>query len=172
MGTRRTAPKPPASSTTPPPLANALLLVVALGLGITTLVSRGRLTWPPTQLLASLYTVAGFLAMVGPIVLHRRDSTEIALGELLWMAGGLVVWVFDLASLARGEFRTASWSTPLGYQPMGLTILAVLLTAWRCKVAGTSWSWTNVTGWILGLFWVAMAAYTLLPPRVLGVAMR
>ncbi len=137
-----------------------------------TLFARGRLSWPPTQLLASIYTVAGFLAIVGPIVLHRRESTEIALGELLWMTGGLVVWVFDLAALARGEFRTTTWATPLGYQPMGLTILAVLLTAWRCRVAGASWSWTNVTGWVLGIFWVGMAAFTLLPARVLGVAMR
>jgi hypothetical protein len=162
----------PTVSAASPPLVNALLLVLALGSGFVTLFSRGKLSWPPTQLLASVYTVAGFLALIGPFVLHRRVGGEVALGELLWMAGGLVVWVFDLASLARGEFKTTAWSTPLGYQPMGLTILAVLLTAWRCKLAGSSWSWTNVTGWVLGLFWVGMAAYTLLPPRVLGVAMR
>ncbi len=160
------------SSLSSTPLVNALLLVFAVGSGVLTLFTRGRLSWPPTQLLTSLYTVAGFLAMIGPIVLHRRESSEVALGELLWMAGGLVVWVFDLASLARGEFSITAWSTPLGYQPMGLTILAVLLTAWRCRVAGANWSWTNITGWILGLFWVGMAAYTLLPARVFGVAMR
>jgi hypothetical protein len=123
-------------------------------------------------LLASLFTVAGCLAMIGPILLHRRDSAEVGLGELLWMAGGLVVWIFDLAAVARGEIRSLSWATPLGYQPMGLTILAVLIAAWRCRLAGSSWSWTNVAGWTLGLFWVAMAATTLLPARVLGVAMR
>jgi hypothetical protein len=172
MASKRVTPKATLTPAGSPPLANALLLVFAIGSGIATLFSRGRLSWPPTQLLASLYTLAGFLAMIGPIVLHRRVASEVALGELLWMTGGLVVWVFDLASLARGEFKTAAWSTPLGYQPMGLTILAVLLTAWRCRVAGASWSWTNVTGWMLGLFWVGMAGYTLLPARVLGVAFR
>jgi hypothetical protein len=172
MATKRVAPKASASSGSAPHLINALLLGVALCTGIGTLFARGRLSWPPTQLLASIYTVAGFLAMIGPIVLHRRESSEVALGELLWMAGGLVVWVFDLAAVARGDFRTLSWATPLGYQPMGLTILVVLLAAWRCRVAGSNWSWTNVTGWALGLFWVAMAAYTLVPGRVLGLAMR
>jgi hypothetical protein len=172
MASKRVTPKSTAPTGSSPPLANALLLVIALGLGVATLFGRGRLSWPPTQLLASFFTVAGFLAMIGPIVLHRRESSEVALGELLWMAGGLVVWVFDLASLARGEYKTTTWPTPLGYQPMGLTILVVLLAAWRCRVAGASWSWTNVTGWVLGLFWVGMAGYTLLPATVFGVAMR
>jgi hypothetical protein len=174
MATKRVPPKSTASasSSSQPPLLTALLLGAALCGGVGLLFARGRLTWPPNQLLASLYTVAGCLAMIGPILLHRRDSPEVGLGELLWMAGGLVVWIFDLAAVARGEFRTLSWATPLSYQPMGLTILAVLIAAWRCRVAGSSWAWTNVTGWALGLFWVAMAASTLLPARVLGLAMR
>ena len=172
MATKRVPPKPQASSSSASPLINAMLLGAALCGGIGILFARGRLSWPPTQLLASVYTVAGCLAMIGPILLHRRESAEVGLGELLWMSGGLVVWVFDLAAVARGDLRTLSWATPLGYQPMGLTMLAVLLAAWRCRVAGPSWSWTNVTGWALGLFWVAMAASTLVPARVLGLAMR
>jgi hypothetical protein len=174
MATKRVPPKATASATSSSsaPLLNALLLGAALCGGFGLLFSRGRLTWPPTQLLASLYTVAGCLAMIGPILLHRRDSPEVGLGELLWMAGGLVVGIFDLAAVARGDVRSLSWATPLGYQPMGLTILAVLLAAWRCRVAGSSWTWTNVTGWALGLFWVAMAASTLVPARMLGLAIR
>lgn len=174
MASKRSTPKSAASnsSSTSAPLATASLLGVALIYGMVTLFAKGRLSWPPTQLLASAFTVAGCLALIGPILLHRRDSSEVALGELLWMAGGLVVWVFDLAALIRGDFRTISWPTPLGYQPMGLTILAVMLAAWRCRLVGSSWNWTNVTGWLLGLFWVGMAASTLVPGRVLGLAMR
>jgi len=172
MASKRVAPKPSSAPSATAPLANALLLGVAICYGIFTLVARGKLSWPPTQLLASAYTVAGCLALIGPIVLHRRGSTDVGLGELLWMAGGLVVWVFDLAAVVRGESRAISWATPLGYQPMGLTILAVMLAAWRCRFAGSSWSWTNVTGWLLGVFWVVMAASTLLPARVLGLAMQ
>ncbi len=171
MATKRAASKVPAPSSAPP-IANALLLVASLCYGLGILFARGRLEWPPTQLLASAYTVAGCLAMIGPILLGRRDAGDVGLGELLWMAGGLVIWVFDLAAVARGEARSLSWATPLGYQPMGLTILAVLLAAWRCRVARSNWSWTNVTGWTLGLFWVAMAASTLVPGRALGFAMR
>ena len=172
MASKRVAPKTSASASATPPLGTALLLGAAFCYGLGTLFARGRLTWPPNQLLARTFAVAGCLAMIGPILLYRRESTEIGLGELLWMAGGLVVWIFDLAAVVKGEARTLSWATPLGYQPMGLTILAVLLATARARVAGSNWSWTNVTGWALGIFWVAMAATTLIPGRILGLAMR
>ena len=154
------------------PVGTAVLVGLALAYGVSTLVSRGRMQWPPTQFLASLYTVAGCLALVGPIVLFRKDAGELGLGDLLWMVGGLVVWVFDGAALIRGETRTLSWATPLGYQPMGLTILAVGMAAWKSRTGGPGWSWTNVTGLILGVFWVGMAASTLVPARTLGLAIR
>ena len=171
MATKRSAPKAPSTSSSPP-IANAVLLGLALCYGVGLLFAKGKLDWPPTELMANSFTVAGCLALVGPILLHRRDSGEIGLGELLWMAGGLVIWVFDAAAIARGEARSTAWATPLGYQPMGLTILAVLLAGWRGKVAASSWSWTNVTGWSLGVFWVAMAAWTLVPHKMFGLASR
>src|SRR5262249_13585732 len=81
------------------PLANALLVGTALVAGVAILVSRGRMSWPPNQLLASIFTVAGCLAAVGPIVMARSEASERGLGELLWMTGGLLVWVFDLVAL-------------------------------------------------------------------------
>ena len=154
------------------PVLNAILVGAAVCYGLAILVNRGRVSWPPNQLLASLYTVAGCLALVGPIVLARGESSEGGLGELLWMTGGLLVWVFDAVALIRGEWRTNAWVTPLGYQTMGLTILAVLLAGWRCRIAGRGWSWTNVTGWVLGLFWVGMALTTMWPSRVGGLVSR
>ena len=171
--TRRPAPRSAATSSSgSAPLTTASLLVVALAYGVGTLVSHGQMKWPPTQLLASLYTVAGCLAIVGPILLLRKDADAIGVGELIWTVGGLVIWVFDAAALARGDTRTLSWATPLAYQPMGLTMLAVGAAAWRSRSGSTNWSWSNVTGWALGIFWVAMAAITLLPPRTLGLALR
>jgi hypothetical protein len=82
------------------------------------------------------------------------------------------VWVFDAVALLRGDWRTWAWVTPLGYQTMGLTILAVLLAGWRCRLTGRSWSWTNVTGWVLGLFWVGLAVSTMWSSRALGLASR
>ncbi len=172
------AKRAPAKSATPAhtsatgPVFNALLLAAAVGYGLMLLVNRGRLSWPPNQLLASLYTVAGCLAVVGPIVLARGSEGEPALGELLWMTGGLLIWVFDGVALLRGDWKTTAWVTPLGYQTMGLTILAVLLAGWRCRVAGRNWSWTNVTGWILGLFWVGMALAAFAPARSAGMVAR
>src|SRR6185437_1172924 len=126
----------------------------------------------PHDLLTSLYLVAGCVALVGPIVLARAQAAEGGLGELLWMAGGLLIWVHDGAALVRGNWRSASWITPLDHQTMGLTILAVLLAGWRCKLGSRSRSWTNVTGWVLGLFWIGMAVATWLPSRVPGVVSR
>ena len=165
---------PPSSApaTASGPVFNAVLLGAAVCYGLAILVNRGRLAWPPNQLLASLYTVAGCLALVGPIVLVRGETGEAGLGELLWMTGGLLVWVFDAVAAVRGDWRTTAWVTPLGYQTMGLTILAVLLAGWRCRVAVRGWSWTNVTGWVLGAFWVGLALSTIWPGRGIGLAFR
>ena len=154
------------------PVFNAVLLGLALCYGLVLLVNRGRLNWPPNQLLSSLYTVAGCLAVVGPVVLARTVEGEAGLGELLWMTGGLLVWVFDAVAALRGQWQGTAWVTPLGTQTMGLTILAVLLAGWRCRVAGRNWSWTNVTGWILGLFWVGMALVVMTPGRPGGLALQ
>jgi hypothetical protein len=140
--------------------------------GLAILVMRGRLSWPPHQLLSSIFTVAGCLAMVGPVVMARGDAGDRGLGELLWMTGGLLVWVFDILALVRGQWRTMAWATPLGAQTMGLTILAVLLAGWRCRLVGRNWSWTNVTGWLLGVYWVTMALVSFLPQRPMFASLR
>lgn len=165
----RTAGSTGAGST---PLVTALLLVASVGYALAILVSRGRVGWPPHQLLASIATVAGCLALVGPIVLARADSAEGGLGELLWMTGGLLVWVFDLAALISGRAQTTAWATPLDGQTMGLIILAVLVAGWRSHFAVKSWSWTNVTGWVLGIFWVGTALASWVPSRIVTAATR
>jgi hypothetical protein len=139
-------------------VTNAILLTAALGCGISLLISRGRLTWPPLALLSSLSTLAGCMALVGPLILARSGPSEGNLGELVWLTAGLLLWLFDIAAILQGRLRTVSWTTPLGDRTMGLVIFAVLLAGWRCGLAGRNWSWTNVTGWALGLFWVGMAA--------------
>ena len=161
-----------ASSTAPgsSPLVTAILLLGSVGYALAILVSRGRVGWPPHQLLASSATVAGCLALVGPIVLARVESSEGGLGELLWMTGGLLIWVFDLAALIRGQWQSTPWATPLDSQTMGLIILAVLVAGWRSRLAVRSWSWTNVTGWVLGLFWVGMALWSWVPSRIVTAA--
>ena len=175
MSSKRVASRSTTSSTSPQagsPLTNALLVGGAISSGMAILVTRGRMSWPPHQLLSSIFTVAGCLAMIGPIVMARGESGDRGLGELLWMTGGLLVWVFDLVALARGQWRTMAWATPLGAQTMGLTILAVLLAGWRCRLVGRNWSWTNVTGWALGLFWVGMALSTAVRGGASGLASR
>jgi hypothetical protein len=138
-------------------IINFALILAALAWGAGLLVHRGRLTWPPYQLLASLSTLAGCLALVGPLILLRSREIEGSLGELLWLTGGLAVWIFDIEGLTRGQWRTLHWATPLDARTMGLVILAVLLAGWKCKSASGNWAWTNVTGWVLSAFWVASA---------------
>jgi hypothetical protein len=138
-------------------IANALLVGAALSSGAALLVHGGRLTWPPYQLLSGLETVAGCLALVGPLILLRSGELEGSLGELLWLAGGLLVWIFDMEGVLQGRWRTLHWATPLSDRALGLTILAVLVAGWKCGLADWNWSWTNVTGWLLSTFWIAMA---------------
>jgi hypothetical protein len=160
------------SRMTASPLTNALLVAAAIAAALGILVTRGKMTWPPNQLLSSVFTVAGCLAMVGPLVMARGEPEERGLGELLWMTGGLLVWVFDVVAIYRGQWRSMTWATPLEAQTMGMTILAVLLAGWRCQLVGRNWSWTNVMGWILGLYWVGMAVVAFVPQRPLAAALR
>ncbi len=160
MSTKRAGSKSSESSTPDRAIFNAMLVLAALGGGIALLVQRGRLSWPPYELLASVSTLAGCLALVGPFVLARPDAAKGGLGELLWMTAGILVWVMNAAAIAQGQWRTMSWTSPLGDRLMGLTILAVLIAGWRCGLAGRNWSWTNVTGWALGLLWIGLAIST------------
>jgi len=160
MSSKRASTKSTDSSGPDRAIMNALLVISALGGGIMLLVQRGRLSWPPYELMASISTIAGCLALVGPFVLARPDAAKGGLGELLWMTAGVLVWVLDVSALAQGQWRTMSWTSPLGDRLMGLTILAVLVAGWRCGLAGRNWSWTNVTGWALGILWIGLAVST------------
>src|SRR5437762_254927 len=73
-------------------ITNALLIGTALVWGAGLLVQHGRLTWPPYALLSSLATLAGCLALVGPVILFRSADLEGSLGELGWLTAGLIVW--------------------------------------------------------------------------------
>jgi len=157
MSAKRASSSPGATSSPEHAVTNAILLTAALGWGLSLLIQKGRLTWPPLALLSSLSTLAGCLALVGPLILARSGGKEGSLGELVWLTGGLLVWLFDIAAAIQGSARGLNWATPLGDRTMGLVMLAVLLAGWRCGLAGRDWSWTNVMGWTLGVFWVAMA---------------
>jgi hypothetical protein len=153
------------------PIATALIIVLALGYGLRSLVVNGRVNWPPDHLLDSLATVAGCLAIVGPILLLRRTGQS-GVGDLVWLTGGLLIWVFDLVGLAGGDWRSIQWTTPLSPRIMGLMMLALMIAAFRRGSGGESWSWTNVVGWSLGLFWVASAFISLAPTCSLLVSLR
>jgi hypothetical protein len=162
------------NSTSNPAIANALLVAASLLCGAWLLVQKGRLTWPPYQLLASLSTLAGCLALVGPLILIRSGQVEGSLGELLWLTGGLLVWFFDIEAVIQGHWKTIPLATPLHDRTLGLAILAVLLAGWKCGLADRNWSWTNVIGWLLSAFWVGMAfcSWFLAPAIRTGLATR
>jgi hypothetical protein len=155
-----------------PPLVNALLVAAAIAYGLWLLVHRGQVSWPPTDWLANLYTLAGCLALVGPLVLARRGGAGGGLGEHLWLSAGLLVWIFDLAAAWNGHGRGLAWATPINSQALGLTLLAVLVASWRTRGSGRDWSWANVTGWMLGLFWIGLGLASLLPTRTFSLAIR
>jgi hypothetical protein len=145
------------ASASNPAIANAVLIAAAVLACAALLIERGRLTWPPYQLLSSLSTLAGCLALVGPLILMRSGQIEGSLGEMMWLTGGLLVWFFDIEAVAQGRWKTVAWATPLSDRTLGVAILAVLMAGWKCGLAVRNWSWTNVMGWILSAFWVGMA---------------
>ena len=176
MPAKRTAARAAAgpSTTAPSPVWNAAAVAGAVAYGLWLLVDRGRISWPPHELAAGASTVAGSLAMAGPLVLARRRGSpgEAGLGELIWLTAGLLVWVFDLAALAQGNRGPIAWVNPLGVRPMGLTVLAVGLGGWRAHGLGKGWTWTNVVGWLLGALWVGLAGASLWGARGTTLAMR
>ncbi len=76
MATKRVATKPAGPPTVSPPLRTVLLLTAAVAYGLWVLVVKGRVSWPPHELLSGAYTLAGCLALVGPALLARRDAGE------------------------------------------------------------------------------------------------
>src|SRR5271157_6012851 len=83
MSAKRASSSPGAVSSPEHAVTNAILLTAALGWGFSLLIQRGRLTWPPLALLSSLSTLAGCLALVGPLILARSGGKEGSLGELV-----------------------------------------------------------------------------------------
>ena len=138
-------------------ITNAVLIAIAFAWGLSLLVQRGRMTWPPYALLSSLATLAGCLALVGPIILFRSGEIQGSLGELAWLSAGILIWILDIAAVLQGQWRTTAWATPLSDRTLGLMVLAVLVAGWKCGLAQRNWSWTNVAGCLLSAFWVAMA---------------
>ena len=174
MPSKRTygKPAPTAGATAASPALNLVILGAAAAYGVWLLVARGRMSWPPTDLVANLFTLAGCIALAGPVILLRRDVGEGGVGDSAWLTGGVLLWVFNLASLARGDGRWATLATPISASTLGLTMLAVVVAAWRMRGGGNSWSWTNLTGWVLGIFWVGVALAGLAPGNPARLAMR
>ncbi len=146
------------SSSSAHPLTSALLLAGAIAWGLWRLVESGRVAWPPHGLLASLSTLAGCIALVGPLILLRSGELNGELGELAWMTAGILIWICDLEAIARGQWRTMAWATPLSERTIGVVVLAVLIAGWKCGLKEWKWSWTNLTGWLLAMLWIGVAA--------------
>ncbi len=154
------------------PIANTLLMALAGAYAVYLQVSHGRLTWNVEQFLSAAYTLSGCLALIGPLVLLRPGiRADSGLGDLSWLTGGLLIWIFNLANLVQGGDPRQAWITPLGATSMGLTILAVMIAGSKSRGKGTL-SWTNLTGWVLGLFWIGLSVYTIWPDEAIGVAVR
>jgi hypothetical protein len=142
---------------------NAAVIVAALGIGTWLLVQQGQLDWPPSRLLENLSTLAGCLALVGPILLLRQDRSKAGVGDLVWLTAGCLTWLYNLAALARGSFVLERAPNPSGALIMGLAIGAVSIAGLRLQGLGRAWTWTNITGWVLGIFWIVLGTLTLLP---------
>lgn len=146
------------------PWGIVMLLAGAVGIAVWALVRRGGMEWPPRELLSGAFTVTGGLALAGPIALWLHGAgDDRGLGERVWMTCGLLTWLFDAAGLARGETRPNTLISPIPATTLGLFALAIVIAGWRGRSDSNNWRWTNVLGWMLGLFWIGLAAWSLFP---------
>ncbi len=137
------------------PLWNAAVVGVASMLAGWLLLSRYRYGWPSKELASTVSTIVGCLAIAGPFVLFRRGSEEQGVGDLSWMASGLLILTFDLASTVRGASGSHNWINPLEPRTMALIVLAFTLAGWHQRRGEPIWTWTNVIGWIQTCGWLA-----------------
>jgi hypothetical protein len=147
---------------------NAAVIVASLAVGAWALVARGQLSWPPMRLLSALSTLSGCLALAGPIVFARHDRSRAGVGDLVWLNAGVLAWLYGLSAAARGTLAAERLLDPMGPVALGLAALASMIAGWRIYGPGAGWTWTNVTGWILGVFWVFGGGLALLPSSASG----
>jgi hypothetical protein len=146
------------------PWGIVLLLAGSVGAAAWALVQRGGMEWPPRELISGAFTITGGLALAGPIALWLRGSgDDRGLGERIWMTCGLLAWLFNIAGAVQGDVRPNTLISPIPPITLGLFALAIALGGWKGRSDATNWSWTNVLGWMLGLFWIGLAAWTLFP---------
>lgn len=166
MASRRSNSASPATSMTnagAPPLWNAVAVLGALGAAAYLLIERGAVSWPPDDLLRSASTLAACLTLIGPLILWNGGNGKPgSLGDLIWMTAGLALWAFLLAGLARGDARRLDWTSPVPPSMLGLFLLATAAAGRRTARLPLSWTWTDVLGTTLGLFWILIALAELL----------
>lgn len=141
------------------PLWNAAVVGAAVAFAAWSVFARrGGSAWAWRELLTTITTVAGCLAIAGPFVLFRRGGDEQGVGDLAWMTSGLLILIFDLAAVVQGAPRSHNWVNPIEIRSMGLIVLAVLLAGRHQRGAEPLWTWTNVLGWLQSATWLAAAA--------------
>lgn len=155
MAAKRPNPRPRESGDLLPAW-NAALVAAAVAVAGYVLVARGRLSWPPRELIATSSTLVGCLTLIGPLILWtRRGDQPGSLGDLVWMACGLSAWAFGLSLWARGDVARLDWIAPAEPRILGAVAIAASVAAWRIGRLRLEWSWTGVVGGCLALFWIA-----------------
>lgn len=156
MASKSTSSRSVATGSSAQPMWNAAIMGVAIVAAFWLLVASNRLSWPPRELLAGATTLAGCLALAGPLVELRRGEQERGVGDLAWLASGFLLWVFNLVAAFHGAPRGWNWTNPVGTRSMGLTMLAIVLAGRFHTRGGAQWTWTNILGWSLAVFWIGV----------------
>lgn len=173
MPSKRSASKPGPSgpSGAPSPLLSAALVCLGVGHGLYLLVDRGAIGWPPSQLMGPASTLAGSVAMVGPIVLWKKvGGSDASVGDLVWMAGGLFLWLLDLSAIAEGRSGRMDWAVPAEPRVLGCFAVAVMVAGWTSGHARWAWTWSGITGSILGGIWVSRMVLELMGGGAAGAS--
>jgi hypothetical protein len=143
------------------PFVNLVIISISLGAFLRLAVARGWVDWPPTQIGPILTAFAGWVALTGPWILfrHEEQSGGMGVGDRVWITCGLALWIALGMNLAGGRMPSLqSITSAIGPKEMAVLAAATLAGGILARPSGSSWTWTNITGWLLAICWLTAAA--------------
>lgn len=159
------------------PVLNLMILTGAGILFVRVGIRQGWIDWPPTQLGKILATLAGWIALAGPLVLfrHEEQAGSMGVGDRVWITTGLLLWLKLSLQIGTGNLPSVEAVTTLiDSRDMALVSAACLIGGMMGKPKNSHWTWTNLVGWGMSVCWMTSV---LLPAdsnfgRILALVMR
>lgn len=140
------------------PFLNLLILSGAVILFVKVGIRQGWIQWPPANLGSILASLAGWIALAGPLILfrHEEQTGGMGIGDRVWVTTGFLLWLKIAIQLFTGRFPSIeAVATIVGPTDMALISMACLAGGLIGRPKSSHWTWTNLVGWGLSLCWLS-----------------